>query len=323
MSLSLPPHLVEPFVGALVAGIDVDGGPTTEQRTVLRAIVDHVWERPDLSLDGVRRVGPAELADLLGGSEQREMFHELHLTLETCRHPQSEAQVALVEQYAKALDVSGDDLAMFRDLVSSGVEQAAADYRRFLQASLGERLEPSLVDTPVDPDHPELALAEKLGAFAEYAPGSLGQAYLGFYERFGLHLPGVDPSAINHFFVAHDMTHTIAGISTTVPGEVALSAFQFAMDNNRVNRAALLASLVAHEAGFAHPAHLEVADTAALSTGSAATLLARELRRGGECRADFSLVDHFELAPLPLADVRAEFGVRPPDDATDGHHFAW
>ena len=68
---------------------------------------------------------------------------------------------------------------------------------------------------------------------------------------------------------------------------------------------------------------LEVADTAALSSGSAATLLALELRRGGECRSDFSLVDHFELAPLPLADVRAEFGVRPPDDAADGHHFAW
>lgn len=323
VSLSLPPDLVEPFVGALVAGIDVDGGPTTEQLTVLRAIVDHVWDRPDLVFARLRRIGPAELADLLTEPDLRESFHELHLTLETCRHPQSEAQVILVEEYAGALGVDGDDLAMFRDLVTSGVEQAAADYRRFLQANLGERLEPSLTDVPVDPDHPEVALAEKLGTFAEYAPGSLGRAYLGFYERFGLHLPGVDPSAINHFFVAHDMTHTIAGISTTVPGEVALSAFQFAMDNTRVNRAALLASLVAHEAGFAHPAHLAVADTAALSTGSAAELLARELRRGGECRADFSLVDHFDLAPLPLAEVRAEFGVRPPDDPEDGHHFAW
>jgi len=323
VTLALPSALVEPFIGALLAGVDVDGGPTTEQRTVLRAIVDHVWDRPDLRLEKVRRVGSAELADLLNEPEQREMFHELHLTLETCRHPQREAQVALVEEYAAALDVGGDDLAMFRDLISSGVEQAAADYRRFLQASLGERFEPSLVDLPVEPDHPELALAEKLGTFAEYAPGSLGRAYLGFYERFGLHLPGVDPSAINHFFVAHDMTHTIAGISTTVPGEVALSAFQFAMDNTRINRAALLASLVAHEAGFAHPAHLAEADTAALSSAAAATLLGRELRRGSECRADFSLVDHFELAPLPLAEVRAEFGVRPPDDADDGHHFAW
>jgi len=33
------------------------------------------------------------------------------------------------------------------------------------------------------------------------------------------------------------MTHTIAGLATTSPAEIALSAFQFAMDNSRINRA--------------------------------------------------------------------------------------
>ena len=42
-----------------------------------------------------------------------------------------------------------------------------------------------------------------------------------------------------------------AGIEPTGPGEIALSAFQMAMDDNAVNRGALLASLVVHEAGFA------------------------------------------------------------------------
>ena len=58
-----------------------------------------------------------------------------------------------------------------------------------------------------------------------------------------------------------------------------------------------------------------------LGERSNALLLAQELKRGSQCRADFSLVDHFELAPLPLAQVRAEFGVAPPVNPQDGHHW--
>ena len=321
MQLLIPAALVDTVIAGLLGGIDVEDGPTDEQLRVLGAIAAHVWDRPEVDLARVHRMGPEELADRLVDPDHRNAFHELHLTLEACRHPQSQAQVEAVRRYADALEVDGEDLAMFALLVNESVEAAAADYQRFLKVSLPERFEPSLAELPVDPEHPEVALAEKLGTFAEYGPDTLGRAYLRFYERSGLHLPGVDPSAINHFFVSHDMTHTIAGISTTVAGEVALSAFQFAMNNSRINRAALLASLVAHEAGFAHPKHLAVADTAALADEQASLLLARELRRGGRCRADFSLVDHFELAPLPLAEVRKEFGVVAPEEPLDGHHW--
>ena len=312
------PELV---AAGLLTGIDVDGGPTDEQRAVLQVLVDHLWERPDIVLERLPRVGPEELADRLTDPDSRTAFHELHLALEACRHPQTHAQVEIVEAYARALQVDGDDLVIFRDLVAEGVETARADFRRFLAADMRERFEPALTGMPVDPQHPEITLAEKLGTFAEYPPDSLGRAYLSFYERFGLTLPGVNISANHHFFVAHDMTHTIAGISTTSPGEIALSAFQFAMENNRINRAALLASLIVHEAGFAVPDHLKSGETGLLAEPSHALLFAQELKRGSACRADFSLVDHFDLAPLPLAQVRAEFGVRPPVNPQDGHHW--
>ena len=313
--------LVEVATGGLLAGINVDGGPTAEQLGVLRVIVSHVWERPDLRFEGVRHIGPGELADHLVDEHHRTAFHELHMALETCRHPQSPAQVALVEEYASALEVDGDDLRIFRDLVTSGVDAAKADFQRFITIDLEERFEPALADMPVDPNHPEIKLAEKLGTFAEYGPGTLGWAYLSFYERFGLTLPGLDASANNHFFVAHDMTHTIAGLATTSPAEIALSAFQFSMDNSRINRAALLASLITHEAGFAHAGHLKSGETGLLADPKAPLLLGQELKRGSQCRADFSLVDHFELAPMRLADVRAEFGVQPPERPLDGHHW--
>jgi hypothetical protein len=172
-----------------------------------------------------------------------------------------------------------------------------------------------------DADLKEAELAEKLEAFAEYGPGTLGRAFLSFYERFGLTLPGIESSTHHHFFVAHDMTHTIAGLSTSVAGEIALSGFQFAMNNDRLNRAALLASLVAHEAGFAHPDHLTKSDDAALANAHHARLLALELRRGSQCSGDFSLIDHFEVAPMPIADVRAEFGVQAPANPSDEDHW--
>jgi hypothetical protein len=312
---------VEVATGALLAGIDVDEGPTPEQLGVLRVIVSHVWERPDLRFEGLRRIGPDELAEHLVDEHHRTAFHELHMALETCRHPQSPAQVALVEEYALALEVDGDDLRIFRDLITSGVDAAKADFQRFLSVDLEERFEPALTDMPVDPHHPEIKLAEKLGTFAEYGPDTLGRAYLSFYERFGLTLPGLDVSSNHHFFVAHDMTHTIAGLATTSPAEIALSAFQFAMDNSRINRAALLASLITHEAGFAHAEHLKSGETGLLANPKNALLLGQELKRGSRCRADFSLVDHFELAPMRLADVRAEFGVQPPEQPLDGHHW--
>lgn len=321
MSLFLEPGLVEPFAGGLMAGIDVDGGPTDEQLGVLQAIVSCLWNRPDLDLRTIRRIEPNELADLITEEDHRNAFHELHLTLETCRHPVTDGQVQLVQDYADALGVDGEDLEIFRDLVKEGVDTAAADYQRFLVHNLDERAEPSLINQQPDADLHEAALAEKLEAFAEYGPGTLGRAFLNFYERFGLTLPGLDSSTHHHFFVAHDMTHTIAGLSTAVPAEIALSGFQFAMNNDRINRAALLASLVAHEAGFAHPAHLAGADDSVLANPVHARLLATELRRGSMCRGDFSLIDHFEVAPMLIADVRAEFGVSAPENPADGNHW--
>ena len=61
---------------------------------------------------------------------------------------------------------------------------------------------------------------------------SLSAAFLALYDRCGLSLSGAQASKLNHFFVAHDMTHVIAGISTSAEGEVALSAFQIGMDDN-------------------------------------------------------------------------------------------
>ena len=169
--LKLDPVLVDSVTGGLLCGIDVDGGPTTEQLLVLKAIVSHLWERPDLEVGSVPHISARELANILTDENARTMFHELHLALETCRHPQSLAQVAAVQKYADALEVDGDDLEIFRDLMSSGVEAAAQDYKRFLTIDMLDRSEPSLSETKVDALHPRDPTCRKTWCVLGVRPG--------------------------------------------------------------------------------------------------------------------------------------------------------
>lgn len=317
MPFRVPAAAVDDMIRALVGAIAVDGGPTAEQRVVLTAIAAHVWDRSRLDVDAVVPLDPGPAAAALADPILRRRFHEIVIALEVCRHPLTATQVERVEAYCAAMGVAGPDLGMLRDLVTRGTDRAAADFHRFLDANLAERAEPTL--GAVAPAEPEPELADRLRAFADLPAGSLGRAYLDFYERHRLSIPGERGSAMNHFFVSHDMTHVIAGIEPTGAGEVALSAFQMGMDDNDVNASALLASLVVHEAGFAAPPSVK-AEERILDQAGAAELLAAELARGSRCSGDFSLVDHFALAGLALADVRTGFGVAAPENPADGHH---
>jgi hypothetical protein len=305
-------------VRGLVGAIDVGGGPTDEQVVVLRAVTTHLWERPDLDPATVIGTGPVETAAAVPDAGARRRFHEILFTLEACRHPLVPEQVDRVEQYAAALAVAGPDLALFRTAVAEGTERAAADFARFLDASIEARHEAGL--TPrASAERPEPGLAARVAAFADLPDGSLGRAYLDFYARHGLGLPGAAAHPMNHFFVAHDMTHVIAGIEPTAAGEIALSAFQMAMDDTPTNVGALLCSLVVHEAGLGSSPTFGTEERI-LADPDAARLLGEELARGARCSADCSAADHFALAPLPLAEVRRRFGVVAPAEPADGHH---
>ena len=317
MSLAVPSPSVEPFIAGLLGAIDVDGGPTGEQLSVLSAMAKHLWHREDL-VHTASPIGPAEVAERITDPVTRRRFHEILLTLEVCRHPLTRSQVDRVEQYGSSLHFEGPDLKILRDLVDSGVAAASADFKRFLMKNLDARIEPQLRQVRVTAE-PEPGLVARLRPLADLPDGTLGRAFIDMYERNEIPLPGIRGAKMNHWFVAHDMTHVIAGIDTTIPGEVALSAFQMALDDNEVNRGALLGSLVVHEAGFAQSAKVR-SESATLDTPGAAELLGQEMARGAACRADFSLVDHLAIAHHPLAEIRADFGVAPPADPDDGHH---
>ena len=336
MSLRLAPDRVEPMVCALLGAIDVDGGATEEQLAVLAAIAANLWERPDLipgpdpgpnrhpspdrtMLGPLGPLGPDAAAAEITDPAERRTFHEVLVALEACRHPLSTTQLERAEHYGRALSVSGAEVAMFRDLVQAGTGRAATDFARFLEVTMPLRFEPSLRELPVSATEPEPELIDQLFALQDLPEGTLGREFFDFHARNGSPVPGVEGSTLNHFYVSHDMTHVIAGIGTTAAAEVALSAFQMAMDDNDINVAALLSSLIVHEVGFGSAGKVE-GETHTLAGPGAAELIAAELARGSHCTADFSIIDHLAIAEVPLAEVRAQFGVRPPNDPHDGHH---
>lgn len=322
MSLALSPKLVEPFVAGLLGVCDVDGGPTEEQLVVLQAIVTQVWKRPDLNVRTQKPLDSVGLASAVTGLVDRRHFHELIVTLEACRHPLTDTQLRQAESYEDEIGISGPDAALFRTMVDEGTERAKADFARFLTGSVEAREEPSLRSVHVGEGASEPELVARLEALRSCAPGTLGHAYVAFYDIAGVPLPGVEATAMNHFYVAHDMTHVISGIGTTAEAEVALSAFLMAMADDSVNRSALLASLIVHEAGFGDSNKVR-AEQGILARPGAAELLAAEIARGGECLADFSRVDHLAMVHRPLDEIRAEFGVLRPATTDDGHHLFW
>ena len=307
------------MVAALLGAIDVDGGPTPEQRALLGAVTEHLWERPELDLTTLRAISPVEVTEALPTPTERRTFHEMLMALEACRHPLTAAQLDRAEQYDRALEVSGAEIAMFRDLVRDGAARASADFARFLDATMPLRFEPAFRDLPVSSDAPEPELIAAFAGFAELPHGTLGREFHAFHVRNRLPEPGVEGSALNHFYVAHDFCHVISGIGTTALAEVALSAFLMAVNDNDVNVAALLSSLIVHEVGFGSAGKV-AGETSTLAAPGAPELLASELARGSHCTADFAVVDHLAIAHVPLAEVRAQFGVQAPADPFDGHH---
>jgi hypothetical protein len=305
--------MVETVARVLVGVIDVDGGPTDEQRAVLDAVVAGYWGRPDLDLSSLAPLEPSAASAAVTDPAHRRRVRELMVMLELCRHPLTDAQVTRVEEYAAALGESGPGLEVARALVNDGAAEATADYFRFTGAAQSAFEEPTLRGFPSDEgaDLANAELAARLRQFHDLPDGSLGYQYVEFYRRNGIELPGDDPNQ-PAVFVAHDMCHVIAGYEPTGPGELALGAMQLAVDDSDAHWLAFLGNLAVHEAGFLSVGSL-VAKEATLTRAGATDMLARALVRGAECTGDFTTADHLALAATPLAEVREQFGVPPLD----------
>ena len=309
MPLLVSHDLVDPCTCALLGGISVDDGPTDAQVAVLDAIVTHLWERPEIDLATLAPLDPSECAEAIPEPAIRRRLVELLVTLELCRHPQSENQIRRVESYAAALGIEGRGLDVVRRWIDEGAVRATEDYDRFYAEDLPQLSEPDLRGTYLTLAEPDLELARRLEQLHDLPADTLGFWYVEFYRRNNLVLPGADIHLPAHY-VSHDMNHVISGYEPTGPGEIALGAFTLAMNDNDANWLQFMTNLLIHEAGMLK--HGEIMPKyESLERPGATELLGEGLARGAQCTADFSQIDHLSMASWPLEKVREHFNVVP------------
>jgi hypothetical protein len=309
MGASFQADEIEHLVAGLVGGIDVDGGPTSEQLVVLGSIVADLWKRSDLSLEEMVPFGPGDVAATLVRPDARLRFCEILMTLELCRHPQSEDQVNRVEAYVSALGVSEVELRVIRESLQKGADEASSDLERFYAGILPEISEASLRDDYLRLTEPDHELARRLRALHDLPEGTLGYSYVEFYRRNGIALPGDDIDLPAHY-VNHDMNHVITGYEPTAPGEIARSGFLWAANDSRRNWLEFLVTLSIHESGVLNHGAIR-AKVSTLDRQGVPELFGEGLERGSQCSVDLSQVDHLALVELPLDQVRERFNVVP------------
>ena len=278
------------FNGAL----DVDGGPTVEQRDLLDALARHVF---GLDRGKVGSLEPDESAAALTAAFDRRIVIESLIGLELSRHPPSPPLVDRVQRYLTALGAGDDEQQLVRDYVGGERDRLAADFARVYAPP------PPAVELPADGAD---GLAARLDALAACPEGTVGRAFHDFYARHGYAWPLDDPS-----MVTHDFSHVLAGYEPTPDGEVALQAMLVSATDGERHYSGLLASLLLFEVGML-PFNDLVPKEAVLARPGAAELIGVALARGVRCGVDFADLDHLSLTHRGLVELRAELRIDAP-----------
>jgi hypothetical protein len=152
---------------------------------------------------------------------------------------------------------------------------------------------------------------------------SLGRRMWEFYRARGFVVPG-RPGSAPPLLAQHDWVHVLADYGTSLESELEVFAF-ISRANDDPRGFSLLAMVVSlFETGYLWAgAGLFEAAPGQLSKDGVAVRVADAMRRGALCRdavsgsdsVDFLALDWFDLAPLPLEEVRSRFGLVPKSDA--------
>lgn len=304
--------LVEPAARVLRTAIDTGDGGTPTQRRLFQLLASSVWHRPDLELESLEPITPMEVVGVFDDEVAVWRLRQMLVLFEVLRHPQTEAQVALVDGFALALGGDDEGLRLVRGILHHETGQAVEHLReawsrgrdRMSEQTVMARYE--AIDEAID--DPELAA--RMRAFRDLPRGTLGREYIEFYLENHFQIPG-EGVAHPGFFIHHDMSHLVAGLGPSAPGEMALGGFHLGMEDNEDHWIGFVTGLAAYELGALGGEDFESKE-GVLEREGAIELLVESFLRGTHCTSNFSEVSLLELADLPISEVRARFGVRPP-----------
>ncbi|MCP9835341.1 MULTISPECIES: ubiquinone biosynthesis protein COQ4 [unclassified Cyanobium] len=298
-------------LGSLLA-IAAEGGPPSPiaLRTIT-AIRDHLLHLP-IPLDSLEPLTAEQLAAAVPESEWRQRILRGMTVLALLEDAPGEARLARLEATARTLGIDEAPVQAFRhvlehqfnlvrlDIARRGFQRgAAAAYLRDEGPAGALQIARSLLKRE-DP-----ALASRYRGLAELPEGSLGRAYLAFIEANGFSVPGElggPPPPV----VRHDCCHVLGGYGTSASEECGVLGFQAGFGRNDPFFTILFA-LAQFQLGIG------ATPVTAAETGQAdPEVIFRGLEHGlGVSRDLISDWDPWDDFPLPLEEVRRQYGIRP------------
>lgn len=306
--------LVLPAARVIRTAIDVGDGGTPEQRRLFQLLASSVWHRDDLDLDSLPTISPIEVAKLFDDEVAAWRLRQMLVLFEVMRHPQTDEQVVLVDGFALALGGDDEGLRLVRGMMHHETSQAVEHFRDAWNRGRDRLSEPAMLarfegidDAIDDPD-----LAAQMRAMRDLPRGTLGREYIEFYMENHFEIPG-EGVAHPAFFVQHDMSHLVAGLGPSAPGEISLAAFQLGMNDNEAHWMQFVAGLAAYELGVFGAANFESKE-GVLEREGTIELMVESFLRGTHCTSNYNEVSLLDLADRPIAELRQRFGVRVPRD---------
>jgi len=287
------------WLGGLIEAISVDGGPTDEQLRLIQALLRGYFGFEE-AIDLVP-LSPGDLARRIPDPSSRLRLVQSLIVLEFMRHPASEVLTESVERFAAELGIDEPMLKVARRAAEHSRELVMADWSRFRRATPPE---PRL--TGVEDDE----FTRRIDALQRSSPGSLGRAFLDFYDRWSLPLPTSD-DAHGIGLVNHDFAHVLTDyLPNSAVDETSLSALITSSTNGDEHFSALVGSLALYEVDLIDFDGID-GTKGVLGRPGAPDVFAEAMRRGAACTHDIVAFDHFAVIDWPLQDVRQTLGVSP------------
>jgi hypothetical protein len=305
-------------------------GLTDLQRMMIEALCPALTEHP-VDVSHYVPITPDEFAEALRDRtlEFRTRVVQMTVLCALVLRPLPVAVAEHIERFAAALGVEEGMVGVARRFATGSLGLAAMDFERNGYTShwhpedartlhtsheLRSAWEMTVTDAP---------LAEQWASLESLPSGSLGRGVWEMYQARGFVFPGL-PGSAPPLLAQHDWVHVLGDFGTTVESEIEVFAL-IARANDDMRAFSLLAMVVSlFETGYLRtgaglfqydPGHIS-----GPSHGEAMALrLADALRRGAWCHdeatgsdsIDYLQLDWFELAPLPVDEVRRRFCLRP------------
>lgn len=289
-----------------------DGVTEMDRRTIAGAAAI-VFGLDEEGADSVAPVDPEGLATALVAREEAEQAVRMLSVMSLVDGVADAEKTALVRAYAEALEVRDGYLEILTEVAADEVAQATACMVRKNAESFPSLDTSRLSESAIAPflpyrDAPDPALEARYAELGELPAESFGRAFYDHFHRNGFPFPGNPNGLAEAFTTPHDSSHVLSGYSTSEAGELCVSTFIGAMHPDHPMAAEVLPVIYSWHLG------VKLNDIANSAHGAFEPRhFWTAWQRGAATTVDVVAAewDFWAAAPVPLEELRAEYGVPP------------